>query len=218
MKRIISKGQLSVIIVLSILILDQIIKIWVKTNMYYGESIHMTDWFYIRFVENSGMAFGIKVIPKIIQTILRVIFAGVLIRYIVILIKANYKNGYLACLSLILAGAIGNIIDGLFYGVIFSESTFTEVSTFVPIGTGYADWLYGKVVDMFYFPLFEFNWPGWLPGIGGNHFIFFSPIFNLADAAICCGVFLLFVCYTRTFNDSIPLLKDNFKVCSTPVQ
>ena len=148
MKNILSKGQLSILIVLGILILDQVIKIEVKTNMFYNESIHITDWFYLRFIENPGMAFGMQIVPKAIQTIARTIFAIAIGWYIVILIKAKYKRGYIACVSLILAGAIGNIIDSIFYGVIFSKSTPAEISTFVPIGEGYTGWLHGKVVDM----------------------------------------------------------------------
>ena len=211
MKNTISKGWLSLLIVMGILILDQIIKIAVKTNMYYNESIRITDWFYIHFVENPGMAFGMQVIPKAVQTIGRILFAGIIIWYIGRLIKANCKRGYLICISLILAGAIGNIIDSIFYGVIFSQSTLSEVATFVPIGHGYTDWLYGKVVDMFYFPLFEFNWPGWMPFIGGDNFIFFSPIFNFADAAISCGVIILLLFYKKYSSDSIHMIKNDLK-------
>lgn len=211
MKNLLSKGQLSILIVLGVLLLDQFIKIEVKTTMHYGESIHITDWFYLHFIENPGMAFGMQIIPKAIQTIFRVIFAGVIIWFITLLVKANFKRGYIACISLILAGAIGNIIDSIFYGVIFSQSTSSEVSTFVPIGNGYADWLYGKVVDMFYFPLIEFNWPDWMPLIGGDHFIFFSPVFNLADAAISCGFILLLLFYLKSLNSSLHLAQEKCK-------
>lgn len=211
MKSTFSKGWLSILIVLAVLIIDQIVKIEVKTNMSYGESIRITDWFYIHFVENNGMAFGMQILPKVIQTILRILFSGVIIWYISILAKADYKRGYIVCVSLILAGAIGNIIDSIFYGVIFSKSTFTEIATFVPVGYGYADWLYGKVVDMLHFPLFEFNWPDWIPFIGGNHFLFFSPVFNIADAAISCGIFILILFYSRSFNNSFHLVKTEFQ-------
>lgn len=211
MKNIFSKGWLSVCIVLGILILDQIIKIVVKTTMYYGEDIHITDWFYIHFIENPGMAFGMQIIPKALQTIARTLFAGVIIWYIALLVKAKYKRGFIVCISLILAGAIGNVIDSIFYGVIFSKSTFAEISTFVPVGSGYTGWLHGKVVDMFYFPLLEFNWPDWLPLVGGDHFIFFSPVFNLADAAISCGVFILLLFYGKDFNRSFRLVKTYLK-------
>lgn len=211
MKRILTKGHLSVFIVLGTLILDQIIKIEVKTTMFYSEAIHITDWFYLYFVENSGMAFGIQIIPKVVQSIARIIFASVIIWYIVKLVKANYKCGFIVCVSFILAGAVGNIIDSIFYGVIFSRSTPSEIATFVPVGHGYADWLYGKVVDMFYFPLVEFNWPGWMPFIGGEHFIFFSPIFNFADAAISCGMFIIILFYSRSLNHSIRLVINDLK-------
>lgn len=209
MKTTFSKGLLAAIIVFGALILDQIIKIEIKTTMYYGESIRIADWFYIHFIENPGMAFGMQIIPKAIQSIFRIIFAGVIIWYIARLVKANYKRGYIACASLILAGAIGNIIDSIFYGVIFSKSTFSEIATFVPVGTGYAGWLHGKVVDMFYFPLFEFNWPAWMPLIGGDHFIFFSPVFNFADASISCGVIILLIFYSKDFNQSIRMVKQD---------
>lgn len=202
------KTSLSAGIILLTLILDQLIKILVKTNFHYGESICITDWFYITFIENNGMAFGMQIMPKAIQTIMRLIFSGFIIWYIVLLVKGKYKNGYITCISLIFAGAIGNVFDSIFYGVIFSESTYSSVATYVPVGEGYSDWLYGKVVDMFYFPLFEFNWPDWLPFIGGDHFIFFSPVFNLADAAISCGTVALLVFYSRTFAESFVLFRE----------
>lgn len=111
------------------------------------------------------------------------------------------------CISLIFAGAIGNVFDSIFYGAIFSESTYTNIASFVSIGEGYTDRLYGKVVDMFYFPLFEFDWPSWTPFIGGKHFIFFSPIFNLADAAISCGTIAILAFYPHTFGESFSLFK-----------
>ncbi len=195
MKNILSKRFFSILIILLIILIDQIIKIVVKTNMYYGESVHVTNWFYISFVENPGMAFGMQIIPKILQTFFRIILSSALIWYISIIVKANYKYGYIACTSLIFAGAVGNIIDSIFYGVIFNQSSQYEISTFVPIGNGYQDWFYGKVVDMFYFPLVEFNWPNWVPLIGGDKFVFFSPVFNFADACISVGAVILFLFY-----------------------
>ena len=188
-----SKSLLATSIILLTLILDQVIKIIVKTNFYYGESVCVTDWFYFTFVENMGMAFGMQVMPKVVQTMMRLVFSGFILWYIILLVKANFKNGYIICVSLIFAGAIGNVLDSIFYGVIFSESTYTGVATFVPVGEGYADWFYGKVVDMFYFPLLEFDWPSWMPFIGGKHFIFFSPVFNFADAAISGGTIALLI-------------------------
>lgn len=196
---------------LAVLILDQLIKIAVKTHLYYGESIRITNWFYITFIENNGMAFGMQIMPKAIQTIMRLVFSGFIVWYMIRLIKSKYKNGYIACISLILAGALGNVLDSIFYGVIFSRSSYTDIATFVPIGEGYAEWLYGKVVDMFYFPLFEFDWPQFLPLIGGDHFLFFAPVFNLADAAISCGTIAFLIFYSKSFTQSFSLLKETKK-------
>ena len=197
MKKFLTKGQLSALIVFAVLIIDQIIKIWVKTNMYWHESIKITDWFYIYFTENNGMAFGMEIFNKFFLTGFRIIAAIAITWLLVQYVKKNYKTGFLMCVSLILAGAIGNIIDCVFYGEIFSESTHSLIAQFVPIGEGYSDWFYGKVVDMFYFPLIETNWPEWMPFVGGEHFIFFSPIFNFADAAISCGIIALILFYGK---------------------
>ena len=197
MKKFLTKGQLSALIVFAVLIIDQIIKIWVKTNMYWHESIKITDWFYIYFTENNGMAFGMEIFNKFFLTGFRIIAAIAITWLLIQYIKKNYKTGFLVCVSLILAGAIGNIIDCVFYGEIFSESTHSLIAQFVPIGEGYSDWFYGKVVDMFYFPLIETNWPEWMPFVGGEHFIFFSPIFNFADAAISCGIIALILFYGK---------------------
>ena len=201
MKRILTKGKLSVIIIFAILIIDQIIKIWVKTNMFWHESIRITDWFYIYFTENNGMAFGMEIIGKLFLTSFRIIAVGLIIWYLIRIIKQKRKTGYIICISFILAGAIGNIIDCVFYGVIFSESTHSSIATFVPVGNGYTEWFYGKVVDMFYFPIIDTNWPEWMPFIGGEHFIFFSPIFNFADAAISCGIIALILFYSKYLNE-----------------
>ena len=202
MKKFLTKGQLSALIVFAVLIIDQIIKIWVKTNMYWHESIKITDWFYIYFTENNGMAFGMEIFNKFFLTGFRIIAAIAITWLLIQYVKKNYKTGFLVCVSLILAGAIGNIIDCVFYGEIFSESTHSLIAQFVPIGEGYSDWFYGKVVDMFYFPLIETNWPAWMPFVGGEHFIFFSPIFNFADAAISCGIIALLLFYSKYLNDS----------------
>ena len=197
MKKFLTKGQLSALIVFAVLIIDQIIKIWVKTSMYWHESIKITDWFYIYFTENNGMAFGMEIFNKFFLTGFRIIAAIAITWLLIQYVKKNYKTGFLVCVSLILAGAIGNIIDCIFYGEIFSESTHSLIAQFVPIGEGYSDWFYGKVVDMFYFPLIETNWPEWMPFVGGEHFIFFSPIFNFADAAISCGIIALILFYGK---------------------
>ena len=201
MKKFLTKGQLSALIVIAVLIIDQIIKIWVKTNMYWHESIKITDWFYIYFTENNGMAFGMEIFNKIFLTSFRIIAAIAITWLLRQYVKKDYKTGFLVCVSLILAGAIGNIIDCVFYGEIFSESTHSLIAQFVPIGEGYSDWFYGKVVDMLYFPLIETNWPEWMPFVGGKHFIFFSPIFNFADAAISCGIIALILFYGKYFGN-----------------
>jgi signal peptidase II len=201
MKKFLTKGQLSALIVIAVLVIDQIIKIWVKTNMFWHESIKITDWFYIYFTENNGMAFGMEIFNKFFLTGFRII-AAIAITYLLIqYVKKNYKTGFLVCVSLILAGAVGNIIDCVLYGEIFSESTHSTLATLVPFGEGYSEWFYGKVVDMFYFPLIETNWPEWMPFVGGEHFIFFSPIFNFADAAISCGIIALILFYGKYLND-----------------
>ena len=203
MKKIFTKGRLAIFIVLAVLIIDQIIKIWVKTGMYWHESIRITDWFYIYFTENNGMAFGMEIFDKLFLTSFRILAAigigWLLAKYV----KQNYKTGFITCVALILAGAIGNIIDCVLYGQIFNESTHSAMATFVPFGEGYADWFHGKVVDMFYFPILEFDWPQWMPFIGGNHFIFFSPIFNFADAAISCGIIAMILFYSKYLNELV---------------
>ncbi len=201
MNKYLTKGQLSALIVIAVLIIDQLIKIWVKTHMYWHESIRVTDWFYIYFTENNGMAFGMEFFDKIFLTIFRIIASAGIAYLIYKYVKQNLKTGFIVCLSLILAGAMGNIIDCVLYGGIFSESTHHTLATFVPAGEGYADWFYGKVVDMFYFPLIETNWPQWMPFVGGEHFIFFSPIFNFADAAISCGIIALILFYGKYLNN-----------------
>ena len=201
MKKFLTKGQLSAFIVIAVLIIDQVIKIWVKTNMYWHESIKITDWFYIYFTENNGMAFGMEIFNKFFLTGFRIIAAIAITWMLIQYVKKNYKTGFLVCVSLILAGAVGNIIDCVFYGEIFSESTHGTLAHFVPVGQGYSDWFYGKVVDMFYFPLIETNWPEWMPFVGGEHFVFFSPIFNFADAAISCGIIALILFYGKYLSD-----------------
>ncbi len=197
-----SKGKGAVCIVILLLLLDQILKIWIKTHLELHESIEITPWFYLCFTENPGMAFGIEVIGKLFLSIFRIVAVGFIGYYLYSLIKKNYPFGFIACISLILAGAIGNIIDSIFYGVIFDHS-YGQVATLFPEGGGYAGWLHGKVVDMFYFPLIETTWPDWLPIWGGQEFVFFRPIFNLADSAICVGVFLLLIFYRNTLSKSL---------------
>ena len=190
-----TKGRLATLIVVAILLIDQAIKIWVKTSMCLHESIHVTDWFYITFIENMGMAFGMQLGSKIILSLFRVVAIAGLSYYIWLEVRRKSRTGYIVCLAMILAGAAGNLIDCLFYGLIFNESSPYYVSYFVPFGTGYAPLLMGKVVDMFYFPLIETEWPSWMPFVGGEHFVFFSPVFNFADACISVSVVWLILFY-----------------------
>lgn len=176
---------------LAAIVIDQAIKIWVKTGMYMHEMIEITPWFKILFTENRGMAFGMELMDKLFLTSFRIVAVAFLIYIIGKQIKQGIDYLFLICLSLILAGATGNIIDCLFYGIVFNNPPAPIVAEFVPWGTGYDTMFYGRVVDMFYFPLVEWNWPDWLPFCGGEHFIFFSPIFNFADACISCGVIIV---------------------------
>jgi len=186
-----SDGKLSVLIIVAIIVIDQIIKIAVKTNMCLGESICVTDWFFIDFIENKGMAFGMTFINKIFLSLLRLCAIGIIGYYIFKQVKAHARTRYIVFLSMIVAGAAGNLLDSMFYGLIFDETTPFSISSFVPFGTGYAGFLMGKVVDMFYFPLIVTTWPNWMPFVGGEEFVFFSPVFNFADACVSVGVILL---------------------------
>lgn len=190
-KELMTDGRLAWIIVIAILAIDQIIKIEVKTSMCLGESIRLTDWFYINFIENKGMAYGMSFMPKMLLSILRLVAIMVIGWYINLVVREKGRTLYIAFLSMIVAGAAGNVIDCMFYGLIFNASSPFYVSYFVPFGTGYADFLMGKVVDMFYFPLIVTTWPQWVPFFGGEEFIFFSPVFNFADACISVGVVLM---------------------------
>ena len=204
--RLLTNGRVAVLVVLAILLIDQIIKIWVKTSMTLHESIHITDWFYIAFIENNGMAFGMQLGSKIVLSLFRVIAISLLGYYILQQVRRGAKTGYIVCLAMVLAGAAGNLIDCMFYGLVFNESSPYYLSYFVPFGTGYAPFLMGKVVDMFYFPLIETDWPSWVPIVGGDHFVFFSPVFNFADASISVSVALLLLFYRKEIS-SISLSK-----------
>ncbi|MDR1344941.1 MAG: lipoprotein signal peptidase [Tannerellaceae bacterium] len=200
MKSLKGWGAISVVIVF--IILDQALKIWIKTHLRLHDNIEITPWFYIYFTENPGMAFGIEIIGKLFLTLFRIVAVIFIAYYLYKIIKENYKFAYIACIALIFAGALGNIIDSVFYGVIFDHS-MGQVATFMPEGGGYADWLHGKVVDMFYFPIVDMILPEWIPIWGGDDFIFFRPIFNLADSCICVGVFVLFIFYRHTLSKSL---------------
>jgi signal peptidase II len=199
-RNILTNGRMAVIIVIAILLVDQIIKVWVKTHMHLHECIAITDWFKICFIENKGMAFGMEIGSKLVLSVFRIFAVCVIGYYIYLQVKQRVRTGYIICLSMVLAGALGNIIDCMFYGLIFNASSPFYVSYFVPFGDGYAPFLMGKVVDMFYFPLIVTTWPDWIPFVGGDDFVFFSPIFNFADASISVAVVLLLIFYRRELS------------------
>lgn len=199
---------MAILLVIAILLIDQLIKIWVKTNMTLHESIQIADWFKICFIENNGMAYGMEIGSKLLLSIFRIIMIGVLGYYLYLQVKKKARTGYIVCLSMVVAGAVGNMIDCMFYGLIFNASSDFYTSYFVPFGTGYAPFLMGKVVDMFYFPLIVTTWPQWMPFVGGEEFIFFSPIFNFADASISVGFVLLLLFFRDELSSvSLPGMK-----------
>lgn len=197
MKRL-SRGHIATLIILVIILIDQCVKFAVKTNMYLGETIEVTNWFKIAFIENNGAAFGMELGSKLFLTIFRII-ASIILAYAIYYLckRPRYKMGFIASVALIEAGAIGNIIDCMFYGIIFNAPIPPEVATLFPEGGGYAPFFYGRVVDMLYFPLFSFYWPDWTPVVGGEYFEFFRPIFNIADSAICVGVAIILLFYYK---------------------
>ena len=203
MRKRIPKGLVAVFVIFIVIAIDQTSKIWVKTNMALYDSIEIAKWFKIYFVENNGMAFGIEAIGKIFLSIFRIIAVVFIGIYLTKIIKKNYKTGFIVCISMVLAGAFGNIIDSVFYGEIFSASYPGHVANLVPIGEGYSSWLHGKVVDMLYFPLIETTLPNWVPIWGGTEILFFRFIFNLADASISVGVALLLLFYRKTLSHSL---------------
>ncbi len=205
----------SSLIVFLILFVDQAIKIWVKTNMLIGESSYEhwgwpMEWMQLRFIENRGMAFGMT-IPveqgKIILSIFRTIAITVIAWYIYKINKNKAPLGYIICLSMIFAGALGNLLDSAFYGIIFNESgniysANQEVASLFPEAGGYGSFLHGNVVDMFYFPIVSGSYPEWFPFIGGDRFTFFSPIFNVADASITTAVIIILIFQKRFFKNN----------------
>lgn len=163
-----------------------------------GEANRITDWFYIEFIENNGMAYGMKFINKLVLSLFRLVAICVIGWYLARLVKSqNASIGYVVCIAMVLAGAAGNLIDCMFYGMMFDSSTPYSIAHFVPFGEGYSSFLHGKVVDMFYFPIIQTTWPDWVPCWGGSEFIFFSPVFNFADSCISVGVVLLLIFYRK---------------------
>lgn len=199
-----SKLQKSIFIVVLVLLVDQVLKIWIKTHMTMGEEFSVIgSWFKIHFVENNGMAFGFEFggdYGKIFLSLFRIAAVFGIGWYILKLVKKDLPMGFIACVALIFAGAIGNIIDSAFYGLIFNDS-YGQVATLFPDGGGYATFLHGRVVDMFYFPLFSGVFPNWIPIWGGQDFEFFRPVFNVADSAISIGIFSIIFFYRNLFNN-----------------
>jgi signal peptidase II len=183
------------ILIILILLVDQCLKIYIKTHFYYGQEVALLgSWFRLHFIENEGMAFGMKFgdasIAKLVLTLFRLVAVGFGFYYLNVMIKKGFKNATLICAALILAGAFGNLIDSIFYGKLFSESSFCLAQS-VPWGKGYANLFYGRVVDMLYFPLIEWTLPSSTPFIGAYTIRFFEPVFNIADASISIGVLTL---------------------------
>jgi len=198
--KFLSNGKLAALIVVACILIDQIIKVWVKTSMTIHESIRVTNWFYITFIENNGMAYGMQIGSKLALSLFRMVAIGLLCYYVWMQVKKQARTGYIVFLSMVLAGAIGNLIDCMFYGMAFAASSPSYTSYFVDFGTGYAPFLMGKVVDMFYFPLIVTTWPQWVPIWGGQEFIFFSPVFNFADACISVGFVALLLFYRNEIS------------------
>ncbi|MBK6344945.1 MAG: lipoprotein signal peptidase [Bacteroidales bacterium] len=197
------------LIVAVILIFDQALKFWIKTTMCLGQEINvMGDWFIIHFTENPGMAFGMQFAGdygKLLLSIFRIIAIVGIIYYLYVITRKKVKTGLIASLSLVLAGAMGNMIDSAFYGMIFSSSNYFEVARLFPVEGGYGTFLHGRVVDMFYFPVFQGFYPSWVPFVGGDDFIFFRPVFNIADSSITIGVILMILFQKQFYHKQEPV-------------
>ena len=199
-----SSGKKAVLFIILILVLDQVLKIWVKTHMVLGQEIHLFgNWGMLHFIENYGMAFGMEMggkPGKLILSVFRIIAIAGIGWFLTSIIRKEANIGLILSISAIMAGAIGNIIDSAFYGMIFSES-FQQPAILFPPGGGYSSFLHGKVVDMFYFPVINTQWPDWSPFRPGESLVFFRPVFNIADSAITCGVFAIVLFQKRMFKD-----------------
>ena len=198
------RAILALAVILLILLADQLLKIWIKTTFYLGEDHEILPFFHLRFIQNNGMAFGLEIGPKILLTSFRILLFGFLCWYISRIVRiASVPAGYLVAVAMVAAGAFGNIIDCVLYGEIFSNPMPYGVASFVPFGSGYGGLFCGLVVDMLYFPLFEFVWPDWMPWVGGDTFSFFDPVFNIADSAICVGMALIIIFYSKYISTPV---------------
>ena len=199
-----SSGKKALLLIFLILIADQILKIWIKTHMVIGQEIHLFgNWGLLHFIENNGMAFGMEMggqTGKLVLSIFRIAAIGGIGWYLSRLIIRKTNLGLILSVSAILAGAVGNMIDSAFYGMIFTES-FSQPATIFPAGGGYSSFLLGRVVDMFYFPVINTTWPDWSPFRAGESFVFFRPVFNIADSSITCGVLAIVLFQKRMFRD-----------------
>jgi len=199
-----STGKKAVLLIFLILIIDQVLKIWVKTHMEIGQEIHLFgNWGILHFIENNGMAFGMEMggkPGKLILSVFRVIAIAGIGWFLYSLIQKKAHIGLILAVSAIMAGAIGNIIDSAFYGMIFSES-FNQHAILFPPGGGYSSFLHGRVVDMFYFPVINTHWPQWSPFRSGESLVFFRPVFNIADSSITCGVISIVLFQKKMFRN-----------------
>jgi len=199
-----STGKKALLLIILILVADQVLKIWVKTHMVIGQEIHLLgNWGLLHFIENNGMAFGMEMggqTGKILLSLFRIAAISGIAWFLASLIRKKSNTGLIFAVSAILAGAIGNLIDSAFYGMIFSES-YSQHAVMFPPGGGYSTFLLGKVVDMFYFPVINTSWPDWSPFRPGESFVFFRPVFNIADSAITCGVFTILLFQKKMFRD-----------------
>ncbi len=205
-----NKKTIAILTVFLSLLIDQISKFWVKLTMHGGQSIaYIGDWAHINFVENEGMAFGVSFgvgLGKFLLTFFRIIAVAMITYYLAQQVKnKKASNGFIFALALILAGAVGNIIDSIFFGKIFSSSDNGQLATLFPANGGYAGWFHGKVVDMFYFPIIQDKrWPMWVPKLGGSSLTIFPYIFNIADSCITIGVFIILIFQKKFFSENNP--------------
>lgn len=213
-------AKIAISVVAAVLIIDQVFKIWIKTHFMLGEEVEVLgSWFRLHFVENNGMAFGMQISGhswgKLALSIFRLVAVGLIGYYLYKICKRKGGVGLVACVSLILAGAVGNIIDSVFYGVLFSSSV-GQVAEFLPADGGYGSWLQGRVVDMLFFPLIDTRWPDWVPFFGGDHLLFFRPVFNIADSAICCGIAALILFQREALSRDLGQNTDQKEVNTAP--